>query len=174
MEVRSRTNQRRPSVEVSPSSKPHPATLDAHSNSKLSHDGETAGTLARYRSGLTHACHLGECKPLIAEYLRCLRRVKGMNDAECRTMAKHYLKCRMDQYVVFYILYFTLLRRRTNGALHSIWEWRLITPTISSNLMAPDEFRNLGFPEEDRVEPVPNHAGGATSHRVRDDGKKIT
>lgn len=49
-------------------------------------------------------------------------------------------------------------------------------PTIqfSSNLMAPDEFRNLGFPDEDRVEPVPNHAGGAKSHKVRDDGKKMT
>lgn len=45
---------------------------------------------------------------------------------------------------------------------------------FSSSLMAPDEFRNLGFPDEDRVEPVPNHAGGATSHKVRDDGKKIT
>lgn len=50
----------------------------------------------------------------------------------------------------------------------------MIIPTISSNLMAPDEFRNLGFSEEDRAEPVPNHAGGATSHKVRDDGKKMT
>lgn len=58
------------------------------------------------RRGLTYGlCHLGECKPIIAEYLRCLRRVKGMNDAECRMMAKDYLKCRLDQYVIFYILY---------------------------------------------------------------------
>lgn len=58
MEARSRTNQRRPSVEVSPSSKSHPATLDATSNSKPSHDGETSDTLALYyyyiRSGLTY------------------------------------------------------------------------------------------------------------------------
>lgn len=55
-----------------------------------------------------------------------------------------------------------------------VWELRVIIPTISSNLMAPDEFRNLGFPEANRVEPVPNHAGGATAHKVRDDGKKMT
>ncbi|MCJ1372226.1 Cytochrome c oxidase assembly protein cox19 [Loxospora ochrophaea] len=39
---------------------------------------------------------LGECKPLIADYLRCLRRVKGTNDRECRMMAKEYLQCRME------------------------------------------------------------------------------
>lgn len=50
----------------------------------------------------------------------------------------------------------------------------MIIPTISSNLMAPDEFRNLGFAEQDIVEPLPNHVGGATSHKVTDDGKKIT
>ena len=40
--------------------------------------------------------HDGECKPIIADYLRCLRRVKGKNDQECRTMAKEYLRCRME------------------------------------------------------------------------------
>lgn len=50
----------------------------------------------------------------------------------------------------------------------------MIIPTISSNLMAPAEFRNLGFPEQDSVELLPNHAGGATSHKFRDNGKKIT
>lgn len=44
---------------------------------------------------------LGECKPIIGEYLRCLRRVKGTNDQECRMMAKEYLRCRMEQYVVY-------------------------------------------------------------------------
>lgn len=44
-----------------------------------------------------------------------------------------------------------------------------------SNLMAPDEFRNLGFAEEEKnLEAIPSHAGGATAHKVRDDGKKIT
>lgn len=55
-----------------------------------------------------------------------------------------------------------------------VWELRMIIPTISSNLMAPAEFRNLGFPEQDSVELLPNHAGGATSHKFRDNGKKIT
>ena len=60
--------------------------------------------------------HDGECKPIIADYLRCLRRVKGTNDEECRLMAKDYLKCRMEH-----------------------------------NLMAPDEMKNLGFGEDDKV-----------------------
>ena len=42
------------------------------------------------------------------------------------------------------------------------------------NLMAPDEFKNLGFAEDDKVVPIPGHAGGATARSVRDDGKKIT
>lgn len=46
-----------------------------------------------------------------------------------------------------------------------------------SNLMAPDEMRNLGFGEEEggaRGQGIPGHAGGATKLRVRDDGKKIS
>ena len=43
-----------------------------------------------------------------------------------------------------------------------------------SNLMAPDEFKNLGFAEDEKVEPIPGHAGGATKRGVRDDGKKIS
>jgi len=39
--------------------------------------------------------------------------------------------------------------------------------------MAPDEFKNLGFAEDDRSTPIPKHAGGATSSKTRDDGKKI-
>lgn len=42
-----------------------------------------------------------------------------------------------------------------------------------SNLMAPDEFRNLGFPDDEKSVAIPKHAGGATSSRTRDDGKKI-
>ena len=45
--------------------------------------------------------------------------------------------------------------------------------TSASNLMAPDEFKNLGFAEDLKTEAIPNHAGGATAHKVRDDGKKI-
>ena len=49
----------------------------------------------------------------------------------------------------------------------------LLFPSCS-NLMAPDEFKNLGFSEDDKPEAIPNHAGGATAHKVRDDGKKIS
>lgn len=48
----------------------------------------------------------------------------------------------------------------------------MLTPWFYSNLMAPDEFRNLGFADEKPV-PIPKHAGGATMTRTRDDGKKI-
>lgn len=52
-----------------------------------------------------------------------------------------------------------------------VWSDRL----GDSNLMAPDEFKNLGFAEEEgRGEAIPAHAGGATKLRVRDDGKKIS
>ncbi|KAG0649956.1 Cytochrome c oxidase assembly COX19 [Hyphodiscus hymeniophilus] len=50
-------------------------------------------------------------------YLGCMKRNKGMNDPECRNLAKSYLACRMDR-----------------------------------NLMAKDEFKNLGFGEEKPVE----------------------
>ncbi|KAH0542725.1 hypothetical protein FGG08_002864 [Glutinoglossum americanum] len=52
----------------------------------------------------------------MADYLSCLKKVRGTNDPECRWLAKAYLQCRMDH-----------------------------------NLMAKDEFKNLGFGEEDRV-----------------------
>ncbi|PBP26882.1 CHCH domain-containing protein [Diplocarpon rosae] len=50
-------------------------------------------------------------------YLSCIKRVKGMNDPECRLHAKSYLSCRMDR-----------------------------------NLMAKDEFKNLGFGEDKEKE----------------------
>ncbi|KAF2088901.1 cytochrome c oxidase assembly protein COX19, partial [Saccharata proteae CBS 121410] len=40
--------------------------------------------------------HDGECKPIMADYLRCLRQHRGTNDAECRMLSKSYLKCRME------------------------------------------------------------------------------
>lgn len=51
---------------------------------------------------------------------------------------------------------------------------QLMVLPIFSNLMAPDDMKNLGFPEGGRVEAMGNHAGGATAHKVRDDGKKIS
>lgn len=108
----------------------------------------------------------GECKPIIADYLRCLRRVKGTNDQECRLMAKAYLQCRMDQYV-------SVLIGRRSSIRSYVWSDFALTALCSSNLMAPDEFRNLGFADDEKAVAIPKHAGGATSNRTRDDGKKI-
>lgn len=32
-------------------------------------------------------------------YLSCIKKVKGVNQDECRQLAKSYLGCRMDQFV---------------------------------------------------------------------------
>ena len=67
-----------------------------------SHDGTPLEPLP----SRAHACTdirplplLGECKPIIAGYLQCLRRARGTNEEGCRMLAKEYLKCRMQQYV---------------------------------------------------------------------------
>lgn len=39
----------------------------------------------------------GECKQVMMDYLGCIKKVKGMNDNECRNIAKSYLSCRMDR-----------------------------------------------------------------------------
>ena len=83
--------------------------------------------------------HDGECKPIVADYLRCLRRVRGTNDQECRMMAKAYLKCRME-----------------------------------NNLMAPDEMKNLGFAEDEKIKPITTDTVGATAQKTGQDGKKIS
>ena len=44
--------------------------------------------------------HTGECKHLISSYLKCLKLSRGVNDEECRKLAKGYLGCRMDKYVL--------------------------------------------------------------------------
>lgn len=40
---------------------------------------------------------LGECKDVMMGYLSCIKKSKGMNDEECRGLAKSYLGCRMDR-----------------------------------------------------------------------------
>ena len=45
---------------------------------------------------------------------------------------------------------------------------------MENNLMAPDEMRNLGFAEDEKIEPKPNHAGAITAQNVGNDGKKIS
>jgi len=39
----------------------------------------------------------GECKDVMTSYLACMKKVKGLNDPECRSLAKLYLACRMDR-----------------------------------------------------------------------------
>ncbi|KAK3496612.1 uncharacterized protein B0T23DRAFT_392958 [Neurospora hispaniola] len=58
--------------------------------------------------------HDGECKHVMTTYLACIKRVKGVNEDECRSLAKAYLTCRMER-----------------------------------NLMAKDDFKNLGFKENE-------------------------
>ncbi|KXH25120.1 CHCH domain-containing protein [Colletotrichum simmondsii] len=71
--------------------------------------------------GLLIHTRSGECKHVIATYLECIKKVRGVNDAECRDLAKSYLACRMDR-----------------------------------NLMAKDEFRNLGFDNGPKPANGPN------------------
>ncbi|QGI58413.1 hypothetical protein CEK26_000538 [Fusarium fujikuroi] len=40
---------------------------------------------------------VGECKTYMAKYLSCMKKVRGLNDEECRDLAKAYLSCRMDR-----------------------------------------------------------------------------
>ncbi|WQF78345.1 hypothetical protein CDEST_03359 [Colletotrichum destructivum] len=72
--------------------------------------------------------HEGECKHVIATYLECIKKVRGVNDAECRDLAKSYLACRMDR-----------------------------------NLMAKDEFRNLGF--DNGPPPTTTNSNDYNQHR---------
>ncbi|KAK4143286.1 uncharacterized protein C8A04DRAFT_37648 [Dichotomopilus funicola] len=41
--------------------------------------------------------HDGECKHIMTAYIDCIKKVKGMNEDECRMLAKSYLGCRMDR-----------------------------------------------------------------------------
>ena len=51
-----------------------------------------------HNQNLTSSKIQGECKPLMAPYLRCLRAHHGTNAPECRAFAKAYLQCRMERY----------------------------------------------------------------------------
>jgi hypothetical protein len=41
----------------------------------------------------------GECKDAMKGYLECMKKNKGMNDPECRNLAKSYLGCRIERCV---------------------------------------------------------------------------
>ncbi len=47
----------------------------------------------------TYARMTGECKNAMMSYLSCIKKVKGVNEDECRMLAKSYLTCRMDRWV---------------------------------------------------------------------------
>jgi len=80
--------------------------------------------------------HDGECKPIMSDYLRCVRRMKGINDNECRLIAKEYLRCRMER-----------------------------------NLMLPDDFKNLGFAEDDTPKKISNQSGKPPEAERKEDGQ---
>lgn len=39
----------------------------------------------------------GECKQVMTEYLACMKQARGVNQNQCRELAKAYLACRMDR-----------------------------------------------------------------------------
>lgn len=41
--------------------------------------------------------HEAECQAAMKEYLRCIKRARGINSEECRLLSKGYLECRMDR-----------------------------------------------------------------------------
>ncbi|KAK3945252.1 hypothetical protein QBC46DRAFT_371702 [Diplogelasinospora grovesii] len=41
--------------------------------------------------------HDGECRHIMTTYLNCIKKVKGVNEDECRDHAKSYLACRMER-----------------------------------------------------------------------------
>ena len=92
---------------------------------------------------------VGECKPIVAGYLQCLRRAKGTNEEGCRMLAKEYLKCRMEQYVIppfalsIALRFCEVCQGVRNG--NRGYEIRLLMVFGDSNLMAPDELKNLGM-----------------------------
>ena len=90
----------------------------------------------------------GECKHVMTRYLSCIKKVKGVNDDECRNLAKSYLACRMDRYEISLCSLLKSIRLLTNNR----------------NLMAKDDFKNLGFHEESKPEtPISSSDSGKPS-----------
>jgi cytochrome c oxidase assembly protein subunit 19 len=58
----------------------------------LDHEGPLA-SCSKHTGGTAPP---GECKELMAKYLKCLRKNKNDN-TPCRDMTKQYLACRMDK-----------------------------------------------------------------------------
>ncbi|KAJ5893892.1 hypothetical protein N7495_005583 [Penicillium taxi] len=88
---------------------------------------------------------LGECKHVISGYLKCIKYNRGTNDEACRRLAKDYLACRMDKYVNPYPNFQS--RKRRHLFKDRSLEGYILNgvPSIYRNLMAPDNFENLGL-----------------------------
>jgi cytochrome c oxidase assembly protein subunit 19 len=83
----------------------------------------------------------GECKDVMISYLACIKRVKGQNDPECRNFAKSYLSCRMERCV------------GDGTTNHIVRTPANTTFSLFRNLMAKDDFKNLGFAEDKPAAP---------------------
>jgi cytochrome c oxidase assembly protein subunit 19 len=92
---------------------------------------------------LTYVGTAGECKSVMQSYLGCMKKKRGMNDPECRDIAKAYLTCRMDRCAKHLPLWWILTNGRYNDR----------------NLMAKDEFKNLGFADNKSTEEPRKDSG---------------
>lgn len=90
-------------------------------------------------------------------YLACIKRVKGVNEDQCRELAKSYLTCRMDRCV-------TLLS--TTDALWIRMADRVWLTELTRNLMAKDEMKNLGFAEDDKKPETGGSKGGVKGELI--------
>ncbi len=54
-------------------------------------------TLYREPGEQRHTDGAGECKKVMMDYLTCMKKVRGVNEDECRGIAKSYLACRMER-----------------------------------------------------------------------------
>lgn len=91
-------------LNIKPTPYAHPLLAYLLSCSSLS---ELTSIATRPERGSFPLDHDAECKHLISSYLRCLKQPRpspnsgkiqaGINDEECRLIAKDYLQCRMDK-----------------------------------------------------------------------------
>lgn len=63
----------------------------------LDHDGEWTVQNNTFNGRSLTKATAGECKTYMTKYLSCMKKVRGLNDEECRDLAKAYLSCRMDR-----------------------------------------------------------------------------
>ena len=97
---------------------------------------------------------IGECKDVMVKYLACIKKVKGTNEEECRGIAKSYLGCRMDRYGTYTNPIELLVMERV-----FIWRIGMFADGENRNLMAKDEFKNLGFGDEKKKTVVGGDGG---------------